>query len=86
MRDGPDGSVSLRALVGNTPIGEAHDRPPELHNSHPQDPTIWEPESDDPKAHVRATQARSSVVDETARTWSDPGPSRASSSSNWMSI
>ena len=47
----------------------------ELPNSYPQGPAIWEPEPDDPKAHVRTTRAWSPVVDEGARTRPDSWPS-----------
>ncbi len=58
------------------PIGEGHGRPPDPQT---QGSTIREPESDDPKARVRAHQARMPVLDEGART--RPDPAWASSSS-----
>src|SRR5260221_10887679 len=72
---GQTSPAPARAPEGKTPIGEAHGRPPALPNPQTQGFTVWEPESDDPKARVRAHQARMPVLDEGARTRPDPWPS-----------
>ena len=76
-RDGPDSPASARAPEGETPIEEAHGRPPDLPDLKTQGPIVCEPESDDLKAHVRATQARRPVPDEGSRVrpnpWLSPG-------------
>ena len=50
-------------------------RPPDLPDPQTLGSTVWEAELGDPKAHVRATQARSSGVDEGAHPCPDPQPS-----------
>ena len=66
---------SAHILEGKTPIREAHDRPPDLPDPQTPGSTIQEPESINPKARVRAHQARRPVVEAGARTHPDPWPS-----------
>jgi len=64
----------VHAREGKMPVGEAHGRPPDLANPQTQSSIAWEPGSVDPKAHVRAHQARRPVLDEGARMRPDPWP------------
>jgi hypothetical protein len=64
----------VRAQEGKTPVGEVHGRPPDFANPQTQGSIIWEPGSIDPKAHVRAHQARRPVLDEGARMRPSCGP------------
>jgi len=56
------------------PIGEAHGYPPDFPDPQTQGSTIWEPESDDPKARGCATRARRPVLHEGGRVRPDPRP------------
>jgi len=71
---GQTSPVLVRAPEGKMPVGEAHGRPPDLANLSALGSTVWEPEPDDPKAHVRVHQARRPVFDEGARMRPDPWP------------
>jgi len=66
--------VPACAPEGKMPVGEAHSCPPDLANPSALGSTVWEPEPDDPKAHVRAHQARRPVFDEGACMRPDPWP------------
>jgi hypothetical protein len=46
----------VHALEGKMPIREAHGQPPDFPNPQMQGFTTWEPESVDPKAHIRVHQ------------------------------
>jgi hypothetical protein len=72
---GQMGLTLAHAPEGKTPIGEAHGRPPDLPDPLTQGSTVWEPESDHPKARVHVHQARRPVLDEGAHTRPDPWPS-----------
>ena len=54
----PCATVSARAQEGSTPIGEAHDCPPNSPDPQMQASTVREPETDNPMACVRTHQAR----------------------------
>jgi len=71
------GQTLAHALEDNTPVGEMHDRPPDLRDPQTQSSVAWEPESinPNPKACVRVHQARRLVLDEGAQTRPDPWPS-----------
>jgi len=72
---GQTSPAPARAPEGKTPTGEAHGHPHDLPDLQTQGFTVWEPESDDPRARVRTHQARMPVLDEGARPRSDPWPS-----------
>jgi len=76
---------SARTREGSTPIGEAHG-PPNSPDPQTQGSTVREPEPDNPKARVRAHQARRPVLDDGARTRPDAWPNWALSSSIRISI
>jgi len=72
---GQIGLTSARALEGNTPIGGAHGRPPDLPNSQEHGSIVWELAFVGSKARVRVHKARRPVLDERACTHPDPWPS-----------
>jgi hypothetical protein len=72
---GQMGLTLAHAPEGKTPIGEAHSHPPDLSDPQTQGSTVWKPESDHPKAHVRMHQAQRPILDEGAHTHPDPWPS-----------
>ena len=72
------GLTLARAPEGKESLAEAHGRPPDLLNPQMRGSTIWEPESIDPKARVRAHQTRRPIVEEGARMRHDPWPSPGS--------
>jgi len=61
-----------RTQEGKKSIGEVHGCPPALPDLQTQGSAIWEPELDDPKARVHATQVRRPVLDKGASTRPDP--------------
>src|SRR5712691_10623946 len=73
-RNGPDGPDVGAHTRGMMPIGEAHGCPPDFPDPQTQGSTVWEPESDDPKARGCATRARRPILDEGARVRPDPWP------------
>src|SRR5260221_50328 len=71
---GQTSPAPTRAGEGKMPVGEAHSRPPDFANPSAQGPIVWEPGSVDPKAYVRAHQARRPVLNEGARMRPNPWP------------
>ena len=72
---GHRGLTLARTHEGETPIREAHGRPPDFVNPQMQGSTAWEPASTVPKAQVHMHQVRGPVPDEGAHTRPDPWPS-----------
>jgi hypothetical protein len=79
---GQDSQASARTLEGMTPLGTAHERPPDPAGLYAQGSTVLEQRPIDPKALVRIIQTRRPVVDEGADAHIDPWPDPGTVHSN----
>lgn len=67
-----DGRTSAHVIKGKMPIGEVHERPPELPDTYPRGSITSEHFAINPKGHVRAYQAQRPIPDEGARARPEP--------------